>query len=210
MGEEIDEIFTPSRRSSSASRAFSRAFPARGAAINASRSSVEGALGKSRVIRFLPRNTPSPPRELSRRTREIGCQHTIAAQDFDHEHGSCATTAAASHRSRPCQFHRLQTHGLQRHPHGLGKDSNRLKRNAAASTTTSSPHDFFTRLRCSSNPAAACLESCKWPNAATSVVMLRRVGCIRPRGCSCGFGREARPAPKAHGKRGAVGFLLIA
>ena len=52
-GLPLFELFSPSRRSSSASRAFSAAFSASRAATSASRSSSDGARGDLRVIRCL-------------------------------------------------------------------------------------------------------------------------------------------------------------
>ena len=68
-GLPLFELFNPSRRSSSASRAFSDAFSACRAATSARRSSIDGARGgDSRVIRCLNRNPSPPSREFFRRT----------------------------------------------------------------------------------------------------------------------------------------------
>ena len=72
-GLPLFELFNPSRRSSSAIRAFREAFSAfrdafsaRSAAISATRSSVDSTLGVSRIIRFLNRKLPTPSREIYR------------------------------------------------------------------------------------------------------------------------------------------------
>ena len=68
-GLPLFELFNPSRRSSSASRAFSDAFSACRAATSARRSSIDGARGgNSQVIRCLNRNPSPPSREFFRRT----------------------------------------------------------------------------------------------------------------------------------------------
>ena len=58
------ELFNPSRRSRSAIRALRDAFSAFSAAISAIRSSVDGTLGVSRIIRFLNWNPPSQSRKF--------------------------------------------------------------------------------------------------------------------------------------------------
>src|SRR6266446_5627258 len=65
-GLPLFELFNSSRRSSSASRAFRAAFSARSAAISAIRSSLDGSLGDSRIIRFLNRKLQPPSRKIYR------------------------------------------------------------------------------------------------------------------------------------------------
>jgi hypothetical protein len=65
-GLPLFELFNSSRRSSSASRAFRAAFSARSAAISTIRSSLDGSLGDSRIIRFLNRKLPPPSRKIYR------------------------------------------------------------------------------------------------------------------------------------------------
>ena len=65
-GLPLFELFNPSRRSSSAIRAFSDAFSALSAAISALSSSRDGSLSASRIIRFLNRKPVRPSREIYR------------------------------------------------------------------------------------------------------------------------------------------------
>jgi hypothetical protein len=63
-GLPLFELFNLSRRSSSAIHAFRAAFPAISAATSAIASSLEVALGASRIIRFLNRKPTPPPRKI--------------------------------------------------------------------------------------------------------------------------------------------------
>ena len=65
-GLPLFELFNPSRRSSSAIRAFSDAFSALSAAISAISSSRDGSLSVSRIIRFLIRKPLLLSREIYR------------------------------------------------------------------------------------------------------------------------------------------------
>ena len=65
-GLPLFELFNPSWRSSSAIRAFRDSFSALSAAISAIRSSVDGTLGVSRIIRFLNRKPPTQSRKIYR------------------------------------------------------------------------------------------------------------------------------------------------
>ena len=61
-GLPLFELSNPSRRSSSAIRAFKDTFSALRTAISAISSSLDGSLGDSRIIRFLNRKPPPPSR----------------------------------------------------------------------------------------------------------------------------------------------------
>ena len=65
-GLPLFELFNPSRRSSSAIRAFSDAFSALSALFSAISSSPNGSLSSSRIIRFLNRKPLPPSREIYR------------------------------------------------------------------------------------------------------------------------------------------------
>jgi len=65
-GLPLFELFNPSRRSSSAIRAFSDAFSAPSAALIAISSSLDGSLGVSQIMRLLNRKPPPPSRTIYR------------------------------------------------------------------------------------------------------------------------------------------------
>src|SRR5262249_38722510 len=65
-GLPLFELFNPSWRSSSAIRDIRDSFSALSAAISVIRSSVDGAPGVSRIIRFLNRKLPPQSRKIYR------------------------------------------------------------------------------------------------------------------------------------------------